>query len=536
MSHASISTAVQWVDSTIEEGVDRLERIVGGPTRLRVIVLLASVLGLDSADQGAIGAVAPSLERSLRISNVELGLLITVTALVGAAATIPLGNYVDRRARVRLVAGAIVLWAVAEAVSAVSVDYTMLLVTRVALGAVTAVAAPAVASLVGDLFPASERGRIYGFIVTGEVLGAGFGVLVAGLVSGWAGWRPALGVLALPSFALAYLLLHRLPEPARGGHSWIVRDAEAIPATREAPGTDSPALGGADTAEPEARAGAAAGLAEQVARADVAPAEEIVLEEDPSGWSLRDAIRYVVRVRTNVVMIVASSLGYFFYAGLKTFAVLFVRGHFQISQGFTVGLVIFVGAGAVLGLILGGRFADRRIGRGHLSARVNVGIVGYAVAAVVLAPALITTNLWIAVPLIVLAAAGIAAPNGTLDAARLDVIPAQLWGRAEAVRTVLRTLLEAFAPLIFGIVSELFGSSRAGFGVVGGGLHAAGATPREVSGLDDAFLIMLVPLFLSGLLLLWGRRTYPTDVASAGESQRRVAERQREHASDSLAA
>ena len=32
------------------------------------------------------------------------------------------------------------------------------------------------------------------------------------------------------------------------------------------------------------------------------------------------------------------------------------------------------------------------------------------------------------------------APVGPVDAARLDIIPAALWGRAEAIRTVLRTL------------------------------------------------------------------------------------------------
>ena len=532
--HSMARSSVRFVDSAVEEGFDKLREIVGGPARLRVIVLLACVLGLDSADQGAIGAVAPSLERSLHISNVELGLLITVTSLVGAAATIPMGNYVDRTRRVRLVAGAIILWALAEAVSAVSVDYTMLVITRVALGAVTAVAAPAVASLVGDLFPASDRGRIYGFIVTGEILGAGFGVLVAGLVSGGFGWRPAIGILALPSFALAYALLRYLPEPARGGHSWIVADAEEIPATREAPDTESPAFGSESPDAP--KDGQAAPLREEVERQDIAPVDEIVLDEDPSGWSLRQAIRYVVRVRTNVVMIVASSLGYFFYAGLKTFAVLFVRGHYHVSQSVTVSLIILVGAGAVAGVIVGGRLADRRIERHHLTARVNVGIVGYCVAALVLAPALLTTNLFIAIPLIMVGAAGIAAPNATLDAARLDVIPSQLWGRAEAVRTVLRTSLEAFAPLIFGLISEVFGSSKGGFGVVGGGLHSAGASAAEVSGLGDAFLIMLVPLFFSGLLLIWARRTYPTDVASASESQRAVAERLSEREERTVAA
>src|SRR5207253_8681918 len=62
-----------------------------------------------------------------------------------------------------------------------------------------------------------------------------------------------------------------------------------------------------------------------------------------------------------------------------------------------------------------------------------------------------------------------------LDAARLDIMPALLWGRAESVRTLLRSLAQALAPLIFGAVSDhVFGGGR--------------------SGLQWTFVVMLVPL------------------------------------------
>lgn len=553
----------QWVESRLKGGLERLGEQVGGPARRRVILLLACVLSLDSADQGAIGAVAPQLEKSLHISNVQLGLLVTVTALVGAAATIPFGNLVDRVQRVPLLAGVILTWGVAETVSAISVNYTMLLGTRVALGVVTAAAAPAVASLTGDFFPAGERGRIYGFIITGELLGAGFGVLVAGLVAGPFGWRPALALLAVPSLALSYALWRYLPEPARGGASWIGVEAEVIPATEEEDseldgengssgvaghravrepneraqghrdGSDSARRDGSDSAEPARRpdrpedreADDAVEVLAVVEAEGIRPEEEIVIDDDPTGWTLRDAVKYVLSIRTNVILIIASSLGYFFFAGLKTFAVLFVRGHYGVSQSVATLLVIVVGAGAVAGVIFGGRGSDRLIARGRATARIDAGIVGYTAAAVLLLPGILSDNLAIAIPLFVVAAAAIAAPNATLDAARLDVVPSQLWGRAEAVRTVLRTVLEAMAPLVFGLVSEQFGSGKGGFGAVGGGAKSPAGTPAQVHGLELAFLIMLIPLAASGLMLVFSRRSYPVDVASAAESQRRVAER-----------
>ena len=44
----------------------------------------------------------------------------------------------------------------------------------------------------------------------------------------------------------------------------------------------------------------------------------------------------------------------------------------------------------------------------------------------------------------------ISAANPPLDAARLDIMPAGLWGRAESTRTFIRSVTQALAPLVFG--------------------------------------------------------------------------------------
>ena len=70
-------------------------------------------------------------------------------------------------------------------------------------------------------------------------------------------------------------------------------------------------------------------------------------------------------------------------------------------------------------------------------------------------------------------------------------MPPLLWGRAEGVRTFLRTAAQALAPLIFGGVSDLLGGGR--------------------TGLQYTFILMLLPLSASGIVLLRGLRTYPRD-------------------------
>jgi hypothetical protein len=85
------------------------------------------------------------------------------------------------------------------------------------------------------------------------------------------------------------------------------------------------------------------------------------------------------------------------------------------------------------------------------------------------------------------------------------------------VRTVLRSLGESAAPLLFGYVSQyVFGGpgSSASSGSGGGG--QAG----NVTGLEYTFLVFLIPLLIAGLLSLAALRTYPRDVATASASVR----------------
>src|SRR6476619_3897397 len=193
---------------------------VGGPARARVIALFGAVLALNGADTATVGAVAPQLENSLHIGNTQIGLLSAVALLVGAVFTIPIGLYVDRFTRMPMLSLSIVLWSVASLLSAFAGSYSTLLLTRLALGAVTATAGPAIASLIGDYFPARERGRVWAYVLGGEIAGTAVGFIVSGSVAAIT-WRAAFLLLAIPGFFLARELYRTVPEPQRGGHSWL---------------------------------------------------------------------------------------------------------------------------------------------------------------------------------------------------------------------------------------------------------------------------------------------------------------------------
>lgn len=495
-------------------GRSRLADAIGGRARRRAVIILAAVLSLSSADGGAVGALAAQLERTFHVGNTQIGLLATISALVGAAATLPMGVLADRASRTRVLSAAIGLWALAMVATGLSVSFLMLVVARLALGVVNAVAGPHVASLVGDLFPARERSRMYGFVLAGELLGAGAGLIIAGDLGAATSWRYGFFFLALPAMALAWVVHRYLPEPSRGGQSWLRKDADGFEATV----ADQDAVAGGDGASSGAHTSEIRRLARRSAA--VEPDQGLVLHEAPERMSAREAAFYVLKVPSNRALIAASALGYFFFAGLKTFGVLFSEAHFGLSEGVVSVLLVIIGAGSVAGTLAGGRFADRLIRKGRIDGRILTAGIAFVGTAMFIAPGIISTVVALSLPFFVVGAALLGATNPALDAARLDIMPSRLWGRAESVRTFARSLLEAFAPLLFGYLSAVLGGGRSAG--LSGGVDSAHAhvTAAQGQGLEYTFVIMLVPLAASGFLLLKYRRRYLRDVATADSSER----------------
>jgi predicted MFS family arabinose efflux permease len=417
-----------------------------GGTRRTTIALLSAVLGLQVADTSAVGAMAGPLERGLHISHTGIGALVSASLVVTAVATVPLGVLADRRSRPRLLAAGIAVWCVALVGCAAAPSFGFLLIARLVLGGAAAAAWPAVASLVGDVFPPGDRGRIFGLILSGELLGAGFGFLLSGNIAGALGWRAGFLVLVPPCLALGWAVATRLPEP---------RDTR-----REQ-----------DDPEPD----------------DDAPEDRFV-----------PVVRRILSVPTNRRLIAASALGYLFLAGEQTFGVEFLQHRYGLGQNVATTLLVGLSAGALLGVLTGGRLADRLMARQHPTARPTVAGVALVVCVVAFGIALALPALWAAAPAYLLAAATLSAANPPLDSARLDVVPGALWARAEGIRSLLRTLAQAAGPLMFGVLADTLGQSG--------------------SGLRTTFAIMLVPLLAGAVIVLLTRRSYARDAERSQEA------------------
>lgn len=476
---------------------DRAIDALGGPARFQVILVMAAVLGLDAADKGALSAVSDQLKTAFGIGNVEIGLLLAVVSFVGAVATLPMGVLADRVRRRVVLMTAVAAWAGAMVASGLAASYWFLLICRLALGAVTAAAWPCIASMTGDFFPARERAPIFGLILSGELIGAGFGFVLAGEASTLLDWRWAFYAMALPSLVLVWVIWRYLPEPDRGTQNWLEigeQDPEAASGPRR--GTAKSRTGDRDGGELTA-------VYKKVLDADVAPRPELIVREDPTRWGLLRTLGYLLRIPSYRLLIVASMLAYFFFSGMRGFAMIYFTGHFGLSRWLVTLLVIVVGGGAIVGLIGGGRISRLLADRGRINARVVVPAFALFLSIPLLAVGIWTTSLWLGLVALTLGAMALAAALAPIDAARLDIVHPRMWGRGEAGRMSIRSVFEGAAPLLFGAVSRWLGGGD--------------------SGLMWTLLIMLIPTASAGFFVLPVRRAYLRDVATAAESVKATA-------------
>jgi len=442
-------------------------------TQRAVIFALAMVLALDGADRSALGALAPAIKHQFGVGNVDIGLLAAAFSIVGGLATVPVGILTDRMRRVTLLVVSIVIWSMAMGVVAAAASFGVLFAGRVALGVVTATGGPPVTSIVGDLCPPGERGRVLAWVKSGELIGAGAGFLLAGALISVFSWRSVFIVLGAFGFLLAFRV-SRVPEPPRGGEG-RAEDGSTRSLDEPTP------------------------LREIIEEEGIEPRRSLVLYGDQSERPLRWAVRYILQVRTVVYIIVASAVVDFFFAGLQVFGVVFMTRQYGVTASTASLLIPAIGVGGFAGILLGGRLGDHLVKRGILTGRLKVGAFSYLAVSVMFVPVFVTKSLAVGVPFLVVASALIAAPVAPLEAARLDVLHPQLRGRAESARMVARIAAQASAPLLLGILSE---------DVAGGG----------ASGLRTMFLALLPLLAVGSVLLLLAQRRYPRGVASVQES------------------
>jgi MFS family permease len=197
------------------------------------LAVLTGINLLNYLDRWIVAALAESMKHSeLRLSDAQLGSLMT-GFLVVYMATAPLfGSLGDTRSRPRLLGLGVAIWSVATALAGFARSFAALLLARAAVGIGEAAYGTISPALLADYFPRERRGRVLAVFFAAIPVGSALGYIVGGLADRYLGWRSAFFVAGVPGLVLAALVL-RLYDPPRGGQD-ADAPARAAPAARTA--------------------------------------------------------------------------------------------------------------------------------------------------------------------------------------------------------------------------------------------------------------------------------------------------------------
>jgi MFS family permease len=190
--------------------------------------VLFGINTMNFYDRQILAAVTEPVRKEWGLSDSAMGLLGTAFTLLYAAVGLPLGRLADTWSRTRLLSIGVIAWSLLTSASGLARNYTTLFITRLGVGVGEASCAPAANSLIGDLYPASQRGRALSIFMLGLPIGLFLSYFLSGRIAHAYGWRAAFYFACLPGLLLAVLAL-RIREPARGAADTGVRTAARRP-------------------------------------------------------------------------------------------------------------------------------------------------------------------------------------------------------------------------------------------------------------------------------------------------------------------
>src|SRR3569623_236854 len=179
-----------------------------------ILISLALMNLVAYAMRNALFAVYPDLRARFGLHDAKLGLLTTIFLLPHAVATLPFGWAGDRFARRRVIATGMLLASVASALGGRATSVVTFSISRAFVGLGTAAIVPVANSILGQLYEGPAKASRMAIFTLGLLLGGAAGFLAGG----WLGFPGVVYVLAIPGVLLSILILV-LPAPRHPGQA-----------------------------------------------------------------------------------------------------------------------------------------------------------------------------------------------------------------------------------------------------------------------------------------------------------------------------
>ncbi|WP_408587358.1 MFS transporter [Novosphingobium sp.] len=185
----------------------------GGAGTAVLVGLLALAVLLNFVDRGAIGVAAPLMKQDLGLSATAFGIAVSAFFWTYGPLQPLLGWLADRWSAALVLAGGVLLWALATLLTGHAVGLGGLVLLRLLLGLGEGFLFPCVSKLIAGHVPAERRGLANAVVAVGLALGPAAGTLAGGAILAQAGWRAVFvlsGLVTLVWLVPWFLVARRL--------------------------------------------------------------------------------------------------------------------------------------------------------------------------------------------------------------------------------------------------------------------------------------------------------------------------------------
>jgi sugar phosphate permease len=366
----------------------------------------------DYADRQGIFSLFPLLEKEMRLTPIQLGLLGSVFAWTYGLGAPFAGCVVDRIRRKAAMLGGLYVWSIVTVATTLSRSFRHLFSFMATEGLAETIYVPSAMSMISDYHGKATRSRAMGIHQTSVYVGTIGGGFLAGLVGQHYGWRWSFIILGGMGFILGLILLGLLREPQRGA-------ADLADGSGHLP---TPASG-----------------------------------RVPVG----NSIKLILGTPTAVLLMGAFMCANFVALVLLSWMPKFLYDKFHMSLAMAgLSATLFAQAASMVGSPLGGWFADilrHRFAGGR--------VVVQAIAVFCGAPFVFLCGRAGSVGLVVVMLTAWGLFKGLYDAnifaALFDVVPRQVRGTAAGFMNMVGWLGGGAAPVLVGFVAQRMGASRA---------------------------------------------------------------------------
>jgi MFS family permease len=164
-----------------------------------VVALLALAVFINYVDRGNLATAAPLIGSELKLSNTQIGLLLSAFFWTYTPGQILSGWLAERINAYRTLALGLAIWSLATALSGIASGFVALIILRLVLGLGESAAFPCSSKLLAEHLPRHRLGAANGLIGVGLALGPAFGTYGGGTIMAHFGWRPVFILFGIAS-------------------------------------------------------------------------------------------------------------------------------------------------------------------------------------------------------------------------------------------------------------------------------------------------------------------------------------------------